>query len=158
MRLKEIDTEMITDSNCKEILVVMECENLSRITIDRNRDMIIIGFCQGHQYYELYIYLNGDIKYYRCATPINIPELSMVMHLIQETQWIDPKVELPGNQEDIYIKTQAGILKSRYTGFKNGYVFPIYNWKKTDSDMNNLLPCNISNAVFGWLLADNVEI
>ena len=149
MRLKEINTEMITDNKCKEILVVMGCEDVSKITIDRDRAILIIGFCQGHQYYELYTYLNGDIKYYRNATLISTPELSKVMHLIQETQWIDPRKELPALSGKVWIKTVDSIILVPYSsgeGFDTDGNCFLYTDKDDYEDM------------VGWMHEENIEI
>ena len=88
-----------------------------------------------------------------CWSPSRVEMIAN--HILFETQWIDPKVELPKVGENVYVKTDKGIILTQYDEDRadSENIDPIFHCSV------GIFTDNISVLfIIGWLPADNVVI
>jgi len=130
MYLKKYDLseEVVSDENamelCRAIMEVEAVSDFSEVLIERTIDGGIMRFTGRTWVLEIYdtgiIYASSSVKGLR---RMNDPRND---HLLLETQWRDPKVELPKDGEDAYIKTEQGIIKATFIE-EDGYFLSIWD-------------------------------
>ena len=73
-----------------------------------------------------------------------------VGHILLETQWINPKVELPKDNEEVYIKIGTGIILVTYNNSINREFYYHQNGR-----MNEDIPII---DILGWLPTETVRL
>jgi len=84
---------------------------------------------------------------------IDIANLKRIMHLLAETQWRDPKVEMPEQDQEVFIKTSSGINRATYYVDKIDHGKQLFDLEYMQINHPYILP---AKDVDFWLPADNV--
>jgi hypothetical protein len=151
MYLKKYDLDMISDEKAKKLLELSTNNPPELVGIYNNRTDGSIAVRSLTPSFKLVIVDSGNmfISYNgRFAVILNAPA---VHNLLLETQWIDPKVELPKDAEtdddniNYVIKLKNGIMKAEY----HSPIFYVYDKNDNETLYNK-------NEIIGWLSAENV--
>jgi hypothetical protein len=98
---------------------------------------------------RLYIESNGNIFIHGYDGIISVNNLSEIMDLILDSQWIDPKAQLPEEDCSVIVKMKYGIIFATYrTEFEDFII-----------STHNMVIDNLSKyrGISGWLFTDNVK-
>ena len=153
MYLKKYDLSRISDDRCKVCALLAtnqwNSKNVDRIT--RHTDFIHVKL----GYHTFTIRDNGDMSVGYCREERIPKDLSRIYHLLMETQWRDPEVELPKDEnEKVIIK---------YSDDGNIFIITGFIWKtnkrylsvgSTEDELFNTEYDKIN--IIGWLPIENV--
>ena len=158
MYLKEYDLSMISDDVLKKISELLNFESFG-FTVERYKSEIKISSCNNNEKYEscALIHPDGSIYNYDSDEKEHLHNMAKVSHLLMETQWRDPKTELPKDEnEKVIIK---------YSDDGNIFIITGFIWKtnkrylsvgSTEDELFNTEYDKIN--IIGWMPADNVVL
>jgi len=161
LALKKIDLALISNEKAIE-LATRFCpyKRVDFKKVSRNENSIIIEtgiekYIDNPDYFDpdyfrvtiirrngfLYLYVPGEIE----ESIINMNWF----YALKETQWIKPDDKLPEENQDIIVKTEAGISVCKYYNLAFRVCFLKYDGQMTFNKIGN-------HVIAGWISADNI--
>jgi hypothetical protein len=164
MRIIKLDLEKIIPiaNNLFSLALDLDEETNAIFVNEEDKDKTFLEYMTEDYTFTIYddgnLHLLCDIDYSdrELEMPITkaifINNLSEIQYLILKSQWIDPKICLPENNEKVYVKTNDGIIKVIYEKMFDDFTKPC------DRKIGFWLGNRLVDNVIGWMSIDNVVL
>ena len=153
MYLKKYDLSKVNDETFLNLFETITGKRPLTYRINKKENKSYIYIIDSNSDIELYITNAGCFSLYDRNLGEELEmELNQqkVGHILLETQWINPKVELPKDNEEVYIKIGIGIISVTYNNSFNREFYYHQNGR-----MNEDIPIT---DILGWLPTETVRL